>query len=108
MSNRFRALSPMLQTSDMQRTIDWYQSVLGFRCTGREDGWCRLEREGVSIMFMKNDHFGAPNATAVQYIYVQDVHALWNQISDRVKAEWGPEKMPYGMYEFARIPTVIC
>jgi uncharacterized glyoxalase superfamily protein PhnB len=101
MSNRFRALSPMLQSSDLARTIDWYESVLGFKCIGREDGWCRLEREGVSIMFMKNEHMGAPHATAVQYIYVQDVFDLWNRISGQVKAEWGPEKMSYGMVEFA-------
>jgi len=101
MSNRFRRVTPLLQTSDIQRTIDWYESVLGFKCTGREENWCRLERDNVSLMFMKNEHFGAPSATAVQYIYVEDIYALWNSISDRVKAEWGPEKMPYGMYEFA-------
>ena len=32
MSIRFRSVSPMLQSSDLQRTIDWYESVLGFRC----------------------------------------------------------------------------
>lgn len=102
MSNRFRALTPMLQSSDLERTIAWYETVLGFECTGRWQGtWCRLERDGVSIMFMKNEHLGAPHATAVQYIYVQDVYALWDQIRDRAKAEWGPEKMPYGLHEFA-------
>ncbi len=102
MSNRFRALSPMLQSSDLERTIAWYEKVLGFKCTSRWQGeWCRLEREGVSIMFMKNEHLGAPHATAVQYIYVQDVYSLWSEISGHVKAEWGPEKMPYGMHEFA-------
>jgi uncharacterized glyoxalase superfamily protein PhnB len=101
MTNRFRALSPMLQSADLQRTIEWYSSVLGFKCVSKLDGWCRLEREGVSIMFMTNEHLGAPQATAVQYIYVQDAYALWNEISGRVKAEWGPQKMPYGMHEFA-------
>jgi len=52
-------------------------------------------------MFMKNDHLGAPHATATQYIYVSDVAALWDSIKDRVTAEWGPEKMAYGMLEFA-------
>ena len=101
MSVRLRSLTPMLQSGDLQRTIDWYGSVLGFRCIGREDGWCRLEREGVTIMFMRNDHLGAPHATATQYIYVHDLAALWDAIKDRVTAEWGPEKMPYGMMEFA-------
>ena len=73
----------------------------GFKCIGREDVWCRLEREGVTLMFMRNDHFGEPHATAIQYIYVNDLDALWDAIKDKVKAEWGPKKMPYGMMEFA-------
>lgn len=98
---RLRSLTPMLQSSDLQRTIDWYGSVLGFRCLRREEGWCRLERDGVTLMFMRNAHLGAPHATAVQYIYVTDLNSLWNAIRDRVAAEWGPEKMSYGMMEFA-------
>ena len=57
---RLRSLVPMLQSSDLQRTIDWYSSVLGFRCIGREEEWCRLERDGVTLMFMRNAHLGAP------------------------------------------------
>ena len=34
-------------------------------------------------------------------LYVDDVMALWNSIKDHCSAEWGPEKMPYGMLEFA-------
>jgi uncharacterized glyoxalase superfamily protein PhnB len=101
MAVRLRSLCPMLQSSDLQRTIDWYGSILGFKCIGREEGWCRLERDGVWLMFMRNAHLGAPHATATQYIYVDDLDALWEQIKDRVQAEWGPEDMPYGMKEFA-------
>jgi uncharacterized glyoxalase superfamily protein PhnB len=42
-----------------------------------------------------------PQATATQYIYVDDVMRLWNSIKDQCVAEWEPEKMPYGMLEFA-------
>ena len=98
---RLRSLTPMLQSGDLQRTIDWYRSVLGFRLIRQEAGWCRLERDGVALMFMRNDHLGVPHATATQYIYITDLDALWNAIKDRVKAEWGPEEMPYGMMEFA-------
>jgi uncharacterized glyoxalase superfamily protein PhnB len=101
MSVRLQSLTPMLQTSDMAKTIAWYTSVLNFRCVAREGSWSRLERDDVALMFMKNDHLGAPHATATQYIYVSDVAALWDSIKDRVTAEWGPEKMAYGMLEFA-------
>ncbi|ARP99332.1 bleomycin resistance protein [Pseudorhodoplanes sinuspersici] len=98
---RLRSLTPMLQAGDLQRTIAWYESVLGFRCVRREKHWCRLERDGVTLMFMRNEHVGTPHATGTQYIYVDDLNALWNAIKDRVTPEWGPEKMPYGMMEFA-------
>lgn len=92
----------MLQTLDMQTTIDWYVEILGFECLEQmENHWCTLKRDGVELMFMHNDQLGPPIATATQYIYVDDVMALWETIKERIIPEWGPEKMPYGMLEFA-------
>lgn len=101
MGNQFFDNTPMLRSSNLQRSIDWYESVLGFQCVSRIENWCRLERDGASIMFMINDHHGTPHATGTQYFYVEDAMALWDQIKDRVKAEWGPELMSYGKLEFA-------
>lgn len=100
--HRLRRLTPMLHTLDLQRTIDWFEGLLGFTCVARQaDRWCRLERDGIALMFMRNDHLGSPHMTGTQYIYVDDVVALWRSLEDRVDAEWGPEPMPYGMLEFA-------
>ena len=42
----------MLQTKDMAGTRNWYEEVLGFRCASDpSDGWCRLERDDIAIMF---------------------------------------------------------
>jgi catechol 2,3-dioxygenase-like lactoylglutathione lyase family enzyme len=101
MSYRFQALNPMLHTLDMEKTIAWYTSVLGFRCSAQADDWCRLQRDEVALMFMCNGHFGSPGVTATQYIYVDDVRGLWAAVKDRVTPEWGPEEMPYGLFEFA-------
>lgn len=99
---RMTALVPMLQTNDMERTRNWYREILGFRCVSAQaDDWCRLERDDIAIMFMRNAHFGSPHATATQYIYVDDVRTLWESIKDQCAAEWGPEKMPYGLIEVA-------
>ena len=99
---RFSALVPMLQCDDIEVAKNWYKFTLGFRCVSRlEQNWCRLERDGAALMFMRNAHLGPPRATATQYIYVDDVIGLWNSIKDRCVAEWGPERMPYGMLEFA-------
>lgn len=99
---RMTALVPMLQTDDMTRTRQWYEEVLGFRCASVEgDEWCRLQRDEIAIMFMRNAHLGPPHATATQYIFVDDVFGLWNSIRGKCTAEWGPEEMPYGLTEFA-------
>ena len=72
---RFKALVPMLQTNDMSRTRLWYETILGFRCVSAQgDEWCRLARDDVAIMFMRNAHLGDPHATATQYIYVDGCH----------------------------------
>ncbi len=95
------ALTPMLQSADLDRTEAWYAATLGFRVAGREEGWLRIERDGVALMFMQNAHLGTPCATATQYIYVDDVLALWENLDGQVAAEWGPEEFGYGMLEFA-------
>jgi hypothetical protein len=98
---QFKALVPMLQTEDIGRTKEWYESTLGFVATGVSDDWLRLARDGVAIMFMRNAQLGTPSATATQYIYVDDLMGLWEAVKDLCSAEWGPEKTPYGMLEFA-------
>src|ERR1700752_1091187 len=59
-SMRFASLVPMLQCDDIDATKAWYESVLGFRAVGMaDDGWCRLERDGVAIMFAQCASRGA-------------------------------------------------
>ncbi len=98
---RFESLTPMLQSSDIARTVEWYRDTLGFECAGLADGWCTVRRDGVALMFMTNDHLGLPQATATQYFRVDDVMSLWNSVKGKVSAEWGPQQMPYDMLEFA-------
>ena len=86
----------------MQRTVNWYETDLGFISSVSDDqGWCSLRRDDVTIMFMRNEHLGSPHATGTQYIYVDDGIELWSLIKNRCSPEWGPERMPYGMLEFA-------
>jgi catechol 2,3-dioxygenase-like lactoylglutathione lyase family enzyme len=100
MPYRFESLAPMLQAADLDATVAWYTSVLGFKCSAQEEGWARLERDEVALMFITDEEFGSPQATGVQYIYVDDAMALWNDIKNRVRAERGPEQTDYGMLEF--------
>jgi catechol 2,3-dioxygenase-like lactoylglutathione lyase family enzyme len=92
----------MLQTTSIEATTAWYETMLGFRRVSPPDlAWCRLERDRVAIMFAVNAHQGPPHATATQYIYVDNVMAVYETVRGRCQIEWGPEQMPYGMPEFA-------
>jgi uncharacterized glyoxalase superfamily protein PhnB len=96
------SLTPMLQTESIPETKQWYAEALGFTCVSRpDDNWCHLVKDKVELMFMTNDHLGKPQATATQYIVVDDVMTLYDDIKHRVTVEWGPERMSYGKLEFA-------
>jgi catechol 2,3-dioxygenase-like lactoylglutathione lyase family enzyme len=95
-------LVPLLQTEDIARTRAWYETVLGFACIASDRAaWLRLARDGVGNMFMSNARMGARGATATRYIHVDDVMGLWASVANHVPAEWGPQRMSYGMIEFA-------
>jgi len=100
MPYRFESLAPMLQATNLNATVTWYTAVLGFKCVAQEEGWARLERDDVAIMFITDDEFGPPQATGVQYIYVDDAMALWNDVKNRADVDRAPEETGYGMLEF--------
>jgi catechol 2,3-dioxygenase-like lactoylglutathione lyase family enzyme len=101
----FEKLTPMLQTSDMGKTIAFYTHTLGFTLVNTwpagEPTWCILGRDDVQIMFMINEHVGAPAMTGTLYIQTTDVLELHRRIAGQVEVLWGPEVYEYGMHEFA-------
>jgi hypothetical protein len=102
---RFEKLTPMLQTADMGKTIEFYTGTLGFSLLNTwpqgEPAWCILGRDDVQIMFMINEHVGAPEMTGTLYIRTTDVVDLHSRLAGQVEVLWGPEVYEYGMHEFA-------
>lgn len=105
MTVRFNYLAPMLQTRKMTETIAFYTQILGFSVAGLAGGndpyWCSLERDGVRIMFMTNDHVGEPRLSGTLYLNMTGVLAHHEAIKNSVEVLWGPEDFDYGMREFA-------
>jgi hypothetical protein len=101
----FEKLTPMLQTADMGKTIGFYTGTLGFRLVNcwpdHEPTWCILSRDDIELMFMINEHLGAPVMTGTLYIRTTDVLGLHRQLAGQVEVLWGPEVFEYGMQEFA-------
>jgi len=47
---RLTKLVPMLRVHDLEESIHFYHDLLGFRCTGRMEGWASLQKDDVELM----------------------------------------------------------
>ncbi|MEO0455553.1 MAG: VOC family protein [Cyanobacteria bacterium P01_A01_bin.114] len=101
------AISPMLMVKDLQETIDYYSTVLGFELQGTwpDDGpaqWAALKAGQVTLMFVTDaSKATSPTLTGQLYCYPPDVDALWDELKDKVAIAWPLDNMSYGMREFA-------
>lgn len=103
---KLRHLTPMLWTSDLAATIEFYRSVLGFDLGEyNEDwGWCSMNKDGVELMFAKpNEHtpYTGPVFTGSFYLYTEDVEELWEKLKATPYIYYPIESFEYGMKEFA-------
>ncbi len=97
--------SIILQVDDMDKTIQYYGDILGFKCTSRMDNeWSKVERDDISIMFScryGDDKDGPTNMTASIYLFTNSVDELWEEFNDKTQVIYPIETFDYGMREFA-------
>jgi uncharacterized glyoxalase superfamily protein PhnB len=94
----------MLTVAAIEPAVAFYRDVLGFAVVASAEGWAAVARDGVEVMFaLPNAHvpFERPHFTGSLYFRTDDVDALWSQLKDRCRVEYGPESFDYGMREFA-------
>ncbi len=97
--------SVMLQVDNMDDSIQYYESVLGFKCVARmSDDWANMERDNISIMF--SERYGPeknkkPAMTGSIYIFANPVDDLWEELKDRATISYPIETFDFGMREFA-------
>ncbi len=100
-----KRISPMLAVADMDQTLDFYTSQLGFSVTMKSPEYSIVERDGATIHFMKaadESVMAAVRGHTGIYIEVDDIQSLWEQVD----AQRGSHKIrdlfdqPYGMTEF--------
>jgi predicted enzyme related to lactoylglutathione lyase len=98
-------ISPMLATDNMEETISFYQTVLGFAPTMKSPDYSIMERDGQTIHLQKaasEDVMKCVRQHTEIYIEVSGIHALWQH----VKTFKGRYKIrdlfdrDYGMTEF--------
>ena len=100
-------LWPLLGVRDLQRSLGFYRDRLGFRVADRDAGtdaalrWCRLERDGVSLMLQQDDAPGAAGerrgSRVVLYLVCDDVEPLQGELRKRGLDVSPPSTAYYGM-----------
>lgn len=98
-----RALWPLLFVSDIQRSIEFYTSRLGFEMVGKAEGeggvfWCRLERGGACFMLQQRESEDLGPAEGVSFFFVcDDVDRIYREFLAAGLAVSPPEESYYGM-----------
>jgi catechol 2,3-dioxygenase-like lactoylglutathione lyase family enzyme len=102
---RAKRTSPMLATANMEETILFYESVLGFAPTMKTPEYSIMERDGQTIHFQKavsEEVMRCVREHTEIYIEVSGIHALWEHVKTfknryRIRDLFERE---YGMTEF--------
>jgi len=98
---------PSLLSTDLERTAEFYTG-LGFAPLwldggGRLSRFLVVSRDGIYITFF-NEPLGSmqqPSLSGMIYTFPNSVDALAEEWRGKVEFLWGPDLMPYGIYEFA-------
>jgi catechol 2,3-dioxygenase-like lactoylglutathione lyase family enzyme len=96
---------PSLLTCDLAETVRFY-STIGFAVCGEgvDTGWVELRHGELALQFYTDPPIGTPDTPIMSgtiYVHTSDIDTLVDAWRDRLKFEWGPETMEYGMREFA-------
>jgi N-acetyltransferase len=102
-----RMLTPLLETSHMHDTVQFYTEILGFRLADSREydsrlRWCALQRDNVWLMFRaRNLGMQEPQVDGDLYFHVPDIKSSWEQLKHKAEVVYEPKQMPYGAKEFA-------
>jgi predicted enzyme related to lactoylglutathione lyase len=100
-----KRISPMLATDNMDETILFYQTVLGFKTMMTSPEYAIVERDGLTIHLQKaedEETMKCMREHTEVYIEVSGIHDLWEHVKTfksryRVRDLFDRE---YGMTEF--------
>lgn len=95
MKPELKHLSPILWTKDLENTITFYTTILGFSQRSQFPDFVSLFRDHVEIMFVKptpdpedksrESFFPKPILTGSLYMTIQHVDEFWNDLKDKVE-----------------------
>ena len=103
---QYHKLVPMLYTNNLDETLEFYTTYLGFECDDKDEQWqwASISKDGVRIMLTKpSEQVGFKQAefTGSFYIRTSQVDALWQAIKDKVEVCYEIDNFEWNMREFA-------
>jgi uncharacterized glyoxalase superfamily protein PhnB len=106
MTYKLTALTPMLETPDIETTINFYTGILGFVAANYDPdmGWASLKMDDITIMFaLPNEHRNIPDPIMSGSLYFtsDNVDAVWERVKEQCMICYPIENFDYGMREFA-------
>ena len=105
-TSTIRAVWPLLVVDDLDASIAFWTQRLGFSIVGRAEAdgrvfWCRLERDGASIMLESGESEPAPASIrgkgVVFYFVCEDVDSYLAEVTRRGLDIEPPTNTYYGM-----------
>jgi catechol 2,3-dioxygenase-like lactoylglutathione lyase family enzyme len=102
----FKKIVPVLKVSDMQKTVEFYTGVLGFKVAWRaaNDGGgenCMLQAGAVKLLLSTGSHLGdTPQFTGTLYFHMVGVRGFFERVRNQAEVVWPLETMDYGQTEF--------
>ena len=115
MSSKLHFLSPILWTKDLEQTISFYETVLGFKKRTQFPNFASMTRDEVEIMFVlpieepedckdpnnKEEFFPKPKLTGSIYITTEKVNELWEFVKDKATIKSSISDREYLMRDFS-------
>ncbi|HAY3564378.1 TPA: bleomycin resistance family protein [Elizabethkingia meningoseptica] len=106
MDIKFNTLTPNLWTLELDKTIAFYTTHLGFQCLEKNEEWqwALVKKDNLEIMFSKpNEHipFQQSMFSGSFYFNIQNVDVFWEVLKDKAEVCYAIEDFPWQMREFA-------
>jgi len=102
----FQQVTPFLHVADLQKALDFFTGVLGFRVPYRVEGYAYVHREtvGFRLLEVEDCEVTPGRRRFAYYIDVHDVDALYAELKPKLAAlpaedVHGPTDKPYGQRE---------
>ena len=102
MSAALKHLAPILRTNDLEQTISFYETILGFKKKTQFPNFVSLRGDHVELMFIQSaDTSEELKITGNIYIFTEKVDELWEFVKDKAKVISSLADREYLMRDFS-------